>query len=136
MCGERRYFRRITITIRKGTRLISMLSCSRTFASTSLNSMNSISSSYRAIRVTGLVREYFRREFTPPSSSTFAQAAFRFWDYLQQINNDYLNSDRKPVNQYYYLNTGDLNTADILQEYYFTEAINALVGSLNDDIDT
>jgi len=60
---------------------------------------------------------------------------FRFWDYFQQLNNDYLNSNRDPFTQYYYLNANELMTTNIMREYFFTVAIKKLLHRLSVDID-
>lgn len=54
---------------------------------------------------------------------------------MQQLNSDYLNSGRNPKDQYYYLNIQELMDSDMMQEYFFTASLKALINSLEKDID-
>jgi len=63
-------------------------------------------------------------------------SVIKYWDYLRQLNSDFMTSARTLDDIKSLFNDEQLKTAEIMQEYYFKSALNALVKKLEDDIDT
>ena len=59
----------------------------------------------------------------------------KYWDYLRQINTDFMASKRAVSDQYKYLNDDKLIMAEQMQAYYFTVSFNYLIDLLEKDLD-
>ena len=59
----------------------------------------------------------------------------KYWDFLRQINHDFMESNRTlPVIQRF-LNEPRLRTAERMQDFYFKRSLKKLVSKLEQDID-
>ena len=59
----------------------------------------------------------------------------RYWDSLNQINLDFLQSNRDVIKQCLYLNSDYISYGNELHEIYFNASFAYLVESLNNDIE-
>ena len=62
-------------------------------------------------------------------------SVIKYWDFLRQLNHDFLESNRSAAVQRSFLNEQRLQTAERMQDYYFKIALAQLVTKLEDDID-
>jgi len=62
-------------------------------------------------------------------------SVIKYWDFLRQINHDFLESDRSDATIRDFLNEERLVIAEKMQDYYFKLALQRLVNRLEDDID-
>lgn len=54
---------------------------------------------------------------------------------MRQLNHDYLNSNREPKDQYYYLNNGSLTEAVTLKNVFLEVAYDILIDGFNKNIE-
>ena len=62
-------------------------------------------------------------------------SVIKYWDFLRQLNHDFLESNRTQKTIVAFLNDDRLQTAEKMQDYYFKLALSMLVGKLEEDID-
>lgn len=62
-------------------------------------------------------------------------SVIKYWDFLRQLNHDFLESNRNSTTIRSFLNEQRLLVAERMQDYYFKLALNRLVDKLEDDID-
>lgn len=61
---------------------------------------------------------------------------YRYWNYLEGINHDYLQSNRTNLDQYQYLNDQGMPVADQMLFKYLNISLNLLVNELSTDINS
>ncbi len=62
-------------------------------------------------------------------------SVIKYWDYLRQINHDFLESNRTKETIIRFMNEDRIKIAEKMQDYYFKLALSKLVTKLEDDID-
>ena len=62
-------------------------------------------------------------------------SVIKYWDFLRQLNHDFLESNRTKGTIIAFLNDDRLQTAEKMQDYYFKLALSKLVDKLEQDID-
>lgn len=63
-------------------------------------------------------------------------SVIKYWDFLRQLNHDFMESPRKNTTIKQFLNDQRLSQAETMQDYYFKRAIAKLVAKLEVDIDS
>ena len=61
-------------------------------------------------------------------------SVIKYWDYLRQLNHDFLESNRNSTMVIDFLNDERLQTCERMQDFYFKKSLNLLVSKLEDDI--
>ena len=59
----------------------------------------------------------------------------KYWDFLRQMNHDYMESSRSVQELKYFLNGPRMKNAELMQDFYFKIALDRLVSRLEADID-
>ena len=62
-------------------------------------------------------------------------SVIKYWDFLRQINHDFMESNRSLSTIKKFLNEPRLRTAERMQDFYFKKALTKLVSKLEQDID-
>lgn len=62
-------------------------------------------------------------------------SVIKYWDFLRQLNHDFMESSRGLPVIKQFLNEPRLKTAERMQDFYFKIALSKLVSKLEDDID-
>lgn len=62
-------------------------------------------------------------------------SVIKYWDFLRQINHDFMESNRTMAVIKRFLNEPRLKTAERMQDFYFKKALHKLVTKLEADID-
>jgi hypothetical protein len=62
-------------------------------------------------------------------------SVIKYWDFLRQLNHDFLESNRSQSVIRQFLNEQRLKVAERMQDYYFKIALSKLVTKLEEDID-
>jgi len=62
-------------------------------------------------------------------------SVIKYWDFLRQINHDFMESNRTLATIKRFLNEPRLLTAERMQDFYFKKALTKLVNTLEKDID-
>ena len=62
-------------------------------------------------------------------------SVIKYWDFLRQINHDFMESNRTTPVIKRFLNEPRLKTAERMQDFYFKRAFKKLVSKLENDID-
>jgi hypothetical protein len=62
-------------------------------------------------------------------------SVIKYWDFLRQINHDFMESNRSLTTIKKFLNEPRLRTAERMQDFYFKKALTKLVSKLEQDID-
>lgn len=61
-------------------------------------------------------------------------SVIKYWDFLRQLNHDFMESDRSNTTIQMFLNDPRLLLAERMQDYYFRQALAVLVDQLEADI--
>ena len=63
-------------------------------------------------------------------------SVIKYWDFLRQLNHDFVESDRTNATVRMFLNDDRLKLAERMQDYYFKKALAQLVSKLEVDINS
>lgn len=62
-------------------------------------------------------------------------SVIKYWDFLRQLNHDFMESNRSLPVIKQFLNEPRLKVAERMQDFYFKRALSKLVTKLEEDID-